>query len=531
MQVAGEGDPVDVTVPEMPLVGGVYYTVLVYGGGASEAPVQASVGDTPVSVGMTSAPGSSAEVVAAVTTPEPTVVEEVVTEEAPVAEETQDSEVVPDEPTAEETPAESGVEPTEPVDTELVLEPTPEEGVAPQEPAAQPPAPTQAPAVPVAFVQLDPGANLQCRQYPASTAFSLGLIPANTQLRVLGRPGEPIVPDTGEATPEPTPVPTPEPTPVIEDIPDMWLLTEWTQPEGGYITCWVNAQYLRVEFSGRLLDTIEELMELPEVPFNQPGEAVNTSVAPPTPLYDATLATVELDPGVSLQLRRLPQTNAESLDLVPAGAQLEVLGYIEAPSEGMVGQPVNPNWLRVRYLKEDGSATIGWVSAQYISLSRQGRTVELAEIPLLEEAEAGFYEAPGQQPPQVPADQQNVTGVVILNPGANLNLRDRPDANAFVLSAIPSGAVLTINGRNVDATWVQVTYETDTGLMQGWVASQYLTITRGGQAVDLMTLPEIPLAPAESDIPGPVVATPEGAAPDPNATPDPALTPTIAAGG
>lgn len=488
VQVAGEGDPVDVTVPEMPLVGGVYYTVLVYGGGASEAPVQASVGDTPVSVGMTSAPGSSAEVVAAVTTPEPTVVEEVITEEAPVAEETQDSEVVPDEPTAEETPAESGVEPTEPVDTELVLEPTPEEGVAPQEPAAQPPAPTQAPAVPVAFVQLDPGANLQCRQYPASTAFSLGLIPANTQLRVLGRPGEPIVPDTGEATPEPTPV--------IEDIPDMWLLTEWTQPEGGYITCWVNAQYLRVEFSGRLLDTIEELMELPEVPFNQPGEAVDTAIRPPTPIYNAILATVNLDPGVSLQIRRMPATDAEALDRAPAGTQFEALGYIESPSEGLVGQPVDPNWVRVRYIKENQAATVGWVSAQYVSISQLGRALDLTALPVLEEAEPGFYETPGIQP-QIPIEQQAIVGAVALDPGANLNLRDRPTQDARVVVGIPSGSTVELIGRNFDGTWVRVTYETEGTVLEGWVATQYLTVTRGGQAYDVMELPDVGEAPVD----------------------------------
>ncbi|NLX11536.1 MAG: DUF4397 domain-containing protein [Chloroflexi bacterium] len=548
VNIQGIEEPVDVLVPAQIYNGGMYYSMLVYGGGVTEMPYDARVAGTEVEVTAVSLPGASDEAVVAVPPAEEIPAEETPVEETPAevapAEETP-SEVVTEATPAGETPAEATAvsevaqatavpEVTEappaeapaqetPVDTELVIDPTVTPGGEVVE--AQPtPAPltTQSPQ-PTAFVELNPGANLHCREYPRSDARSLGLIPSGATVIVLGRMGEPFVPETGE--------PTPEPTPVVETLEDLWLSVRWDTPDGGFLRCWVAAQYLRVEFNGRLLGSLETLLELPEEPFNLPGEAVNTSVAPPTPLYDATLATVELDPGVSLQLRRLPQTNAESLDLVPAGAQLEVLGYIEAPSEGMVGQPVNPNWLRVRYLKEDGSATIGWVSAQYISLSRQGRTVELAEIPLLEEAEAGFYEAPGQQPPQVPADQQNVTGVVILNPGANLNLRDRPDANAFVLSAIPSGAVLTINGRNVDATWVQVTYETDTGLMQGWVASQYLTITRGGQAVDLMTLPEIPLAPAESDIPGPVVATPEGAAPDPNATPDPALTPTIAAGG
>jgi hypothetical protein len=478
VQVQGEGDPVEVAVPEIPLVGGVYYTLLVYGGGASGAPYNVSVGETVVSADLTSLPGAGEVVVAAAPTQTS---EAVATEEATATDEVT---VVEGVTPAEATLApDAAAQPTQPVDTELVLEPTPAEGEATPAPAqVAPPAATQPPPVPTAFVQLDPGANLQCRQYPSATAFSLGLIPAGATLRVLGRPGEPIVPDTGEATPEPTPI--------IEDIPDMWLMTEWDQPEGGYITCWVNAQYLRVEFNGRLLDTLEELFELPEVPFNQPGEAVNTSVRPPTPLYNAILATVNLDPGVSLQVRRMPATNAESLDRAPAGTQLEALGYVEAPSEGLVGQPVDPNWIRVRYLKENQAATIGWVSAQYVTLSQLGRALDLSALPKLEEAEPGFYESPGVQP-QIPVEQQAVVGVVTLDPGANLNLRDRPTADARVVVGIPTGATLELIGRNFDGTWVRVTYVNQGVTLEGWVAAQYLTITRGGQPYDVLQLPDV----------------------------------------
>lgn len=489
VRIQGEGDPVEVAAPEMPLVGGVYYTVLVYGGGASGAPYEVSVGETTVSSDLTSLPGAG-EVVAAAPTQAP---EAAATEEVTVVEE------------ATPAPDVAAAQPTQPVDTELVIEPVPAEGQATPVPAQPaPPVATQAPPVPTAFVQLDPGANLQCRQYPSATAFSLGLIPAGATLRVLGRPGEPIVPDTGEATPEPTPV--------IEDIPDLWLMAEWTQPEGGYITCWVNAQYLRVEFSGRLLDTLEELFELPEVPFNQPGEAVNTAVRPPTPLYNAILATVNLNPGVSLQVRRMPATNAESLDRAPAGTQLEALGYIEAPSEGLVGQPVDPNWIRVRYIKENQAATIGWVSAQYVTISQLGRALDLSALPKLEEAEPGFYESPGIQP-QIPVEQQAVVGVVTLDPGANLNLRDRPTADGRVVVGIPTGAALELIGRNFDGTWVRVTYVNQGVTLEGWVATQYLTITRGGQPYDVLLLPDVgepPVGTTSAETPTPTEEPAQG---------------------
>jgi hypothetical protein len=309
------------------------------------------------------------------------------------------------------------------------------------------------------------------------------MIPSGANLTIVGRPGTPLVPETGAVTPEPTPV--------IEAIEDMWLSVQWDTQDGGYLRCWVSAQFLRVEYNGRLLDTLEELQELPEEPFNRPGEAVNTTIAPPTPRFDAVLATVELEPGVNLQLRRNPLTSAEQLALVPAGAQLEVLGYIEAPSEGAVGQPTSPVWLRVRYRTENGGATIGWISGQYVSLSRAGRKVELAdEVPLLETSEPGYFEDPGTQP-VIPIEQQDVVGIVNLNPGANLNLRDRPAGDAFIVRAIPSGELVTINGRNGDGTWVEVTYEADGTEFEGWVATQYLVISQGGQGVDLSQLPNM----------------------------------------
>ena len=51
--------------------------------------------------------------------------------------------------------------------------------------------------------------------------------------------------------------------------------------------------------------------------------------------------------------------------------------------------------------------------------------------------------------------------------------------------------MLTINGRNGDGQWVQVTYEAPDGKFDGWVAAQYLTILRGGQPFDIKGLPNV----------------------------------------
>lgn len=480
--VQGVANPIDLMVPEQAYHGGVYYTVMVYGGGASDTPFNTTVAGTLVNVTADSLfnaePAMSAQPPADTAT-------EAVTEEAMPGEDT--AETAPEVTEAPPATEESTV--LEPVETEVVTEEAPaadavqdsEVVAAPQateEPAVSP-QPVQPQQIPIAYVDLDPSVNLQCRELPGSDKRSLGLIPGGTTLTVLGRTGTPLVPETGNATPEPTPE--------AETIEDLWLAVQWDTPGGGYLRCWVNAQFLRVEYRGRLLDTLEELWELPEEPFNRPGENVGADVTPPTPLFDVVIATVDLEPGISLQLRRFPNSDAESMELVPAQAQLEVLGYADVPSEGLVGQPTDPTWLLVRYRTENGGATVGWVSAQYVTLTRLGRPVELNEVPLVDASEPGFYEAPGES--QIPIEQQKVIGVVDLNPGANLNLRDRPDPQARVVVGIPSGDSMELLGRNEDGTWVRVRYEAATGEIEGWVAAQYLTVARGGQPYDVMELP------------------------------------------
>lgn len=484
--IKGVEAPVDLVVPAETYFGGVYYTVLVFGGGAAAVPFDARVAGTEINVTTASLPKAGPAMVAAPEQPTPS-------PEAtqPPVEEAQPAEVVPPTETPAEASSEVVVQPAEAsagAETELVQ--VPEQGGA--ETAAQPAQTPLVPTVaaPVAYVELNPGANLHCRELPGADKKSLGLIPSGTTLTVLGRTGEPLVPETGDVTPEPTPV--------VETVEDLWLAVRWDPPSGGYLRCWVNAQFLRVEWRGRLLDDLEELMELPEEPFNRPGEAVGTDITPPTPLFDAVIATVELQPGVSLQLRRFPKTDAESLALVPALAQLEVLGYAEAPSEGLVGQPTSPYWLYVRYRQEDGSATVGWVSAQYVSLSKLGRPYQISDLVVVDIAEAGYFEAPGQQP-VIPVEQQKVVGTVNLNPGANLNLRDRPSADGRVVVGIPAGESMVINGRNGDGSWVQVTYTSATGELDGWVAAQYLIITRGGQPYEIRNLP---IVTGEEDLMG-----------------------------
>ncbi len=484
------GNPITLMMPAETYYGGMLYSVLVYG--SDSTPYNASVQGTAINVGLLSMPAPAQPAVVAAQ-PTEAVVEPAPTEALPLATEASAVAVATDLPLATQAPVvvpptaapEVVIQPTQNT-SELVVQPTAAQSelvIQPTQAAEQPPQPVVPQTSPqaIAYVELNPGANLHCRELPGSDKKSLGLIPSGTTLTVIGRTGTPLVPETGSVTPEPTPV--------VESIEQLWLAVRWEPQGGGYVTCWVNAQSLRVEFRGKLLDELSELWELPEEPFNRPGEIVGADVRPPTPIFDAVIATVQLEPGVSLQLRRYPETAAESLELVPAQAQLEVLGYAEAPSAGLVGQPTDPIWLYVRYRTENGGATIGWVSLQYVTLSKLGRPVNVEDLVVVDVSEAGYYELPGEAP-LIPLDQQEVVGIISgINPGGNLNLRDRPSADGLVVVGIPTSDTMVINGRNGDGTWLQVTYSSAAGDLEGWVAAQYLTLTRGGQPYAIIDLP------------------------------------------
>ncbi len=378
---AGDDEPVSVVAPEQPYFGGVYYTVLVYGGGADEAPIDARARGTEVEVTADSLPGGSSAVVAAPA------------EGAPVA-------AAPEE-TAESTPAGDAVTEAPQAATEAALDggadlttPTPAEaagestGEAPGEAAQPTPTPVQTTGGPIAHVLVDPGANLHCRQFPASTSLSLGLIPAGAQLRVLGRVGP------SQATGE---------QPVIGDLSQMWLFTEWTSPQTGTAECWVSAAFLRVEYNGRIYGTVESLMAFQAIPSDRPGEVLTpgTGAAPAQPTQAAPAdegtappaaeqaapssgitGTVALESGMNLNVRDLPAPEALVVRAIPAGSTV-----------GVSGRNADATWLRITYRDETGQVE-GWVVAQYITVTQNGQSYDIMQLPDVSAGQA----APSAEP-------------------------------------------------------------------------------------------------------------------------------------
>ncbi|MEO8394219.1 MAG: DUF4397 domain-containing protein [Chloroflexota bacterium] len=430
------------------IYGGVYYSVIVAGG----APQVIQLPAVSLAQGVASAPGAQVAV-ASVPTAAPTEVAQLLptaTLPAPVEQPTQDTG--------------SGVE--------ILVQPTP----------------ASTTEGPTARVLVDPGVNLQLRQYPNSTALSLGLAPSGATLRINGRAGDPVPPPATTATPTPDgATPSVDLVTLLQPGEDLdprqtWLSVTFDTPDGGTITAWVNALYVGVhDAQGKSL----ALRNLATVPSNSAGSAQNTAIQPPSPQQILTYAiATNVSPGVRIHIRRTPDTAGESLALVPAGTQMELVGVIEAR-----------DWVFVRYASPDSTVT-GWVSVTFVTFQRNGQAIdfdrlqELNELNIVDDTQRGGVFTTGQPAnSNVAPDLQNVVAgeVTGLNADANLHLRRTPSEAGESLALLPNGTTVIVTGRIEDSTWIQVTYQNQTG----WVSSEFVKLTFNGEPYDLATLSAI----------------------------------------
>jgi uncharacterized protein YraI len=404
-------------------------------------------------------------------------------------------------------------------------------------PNAAPTRPGIYPPVLIVFgvVNVNQGVNLQCREYPSSQARSLGLVPSNQSLTIrglfaprdetgeIGRTDAIVIegiPDFSAAQDEDFDFKLPPVGfPSDFDVDALWLNVDWLLEDGTAFGCWVNAQYVQVTLEGKRVETLEDYMGLVKgknvdlSPYNIPGgpreEGVIVNPAQlsaPTPQAEAPIrATVNVNPGVNLQIRRTPGVTGESLALVPGGAQLTVLGQTtlaEVPSGGIT----RPEWLLVQFLDATNITVQGWVAAEYAILTKGGRTFDLAEVPVVETIEPGGYLAadgvlvgeitqavPGAgsqqqvvvpQATAAPATPQ-IEGRLNITPGQTLNLRDLPRTDGLVRLSLTSEAVLIVNGRNGSGEWLDVSYAGPSGQVSGWVAASFVNLTLQGAPYSL----------------------------------------------
>ena len=118
---------------------------------------------------------------------------------------------------------------------------------------------------------VDPGANLQLRQYPDSTALSLGRAPSGSTLVVNGREGAPVqieglFSEELQAEIDAYSDPAEDLDPDADlDPANTWLNVTYQTPDGGTITAWVLADFLDV-------NAPDGEPQAPGGPGNSPGE-------------------------------------------------------------------------------------------------------------------------------------------------------------------------------------------------------------------------------------------------------------------
>ncbi len=438
----------DLETAAQPFYGGVYYNLILLDGGAFSAPTLL-VAETALQQTLDSAPGDA--------TLGTETGGEVVQAETPAA------------PQATQVPV------------QLPQTTTDEDGVT-------------------ARVLLDPSANLQLRQYPRPDALSLGLAPSGTVLEVNGREGAPVALVEGQ-DPPPEAEDYVDPATLLEDEDDdlnpeeTWLNVTYETPDGGEIVAWVLSQFLEVRDED---GDLQRLADLPTVPRNLAGEAVDTELTPPPIPEDRVTGTVtSLNPGVNLNVRRTPTTAGEVLARLPGGTVVEVLGFVGPETDEDVTpvafDPLAAEWAFVRYTPAEGGEIIGWVSTLYVEYAYNGRDVDPDElfereavdiIPDTRRGEIGGGAEAAPLPTVDPLEDAYV-GIVNLNPGSNLQFRLDPDASSESLNLIPSGTQIILDARTSDGAWVRTEFEGQTG----WVNAQFLNLTFNGDRVDVQEIP------------------------------------------
>ncbi len=273
------------------------------------------------------------------------------------------------------------------------------------------------------------------------------------------------------------------------------------------MTGWTIAEYLDITVNGKhvLGDDAATLLTFKHIPENTPGEVSNSSITAVAGDSNRLVGTIITNAGTNAQLRRTPNLTGKSLALVPAAATVTVISQTNIPVTPVVGAPKSPVWYFVQYSTSDGNSVFGWMSSDFVTVARHSKPVDLTEIPVATEITRGYTQGnvATVAPPVAPG---LIATVINVNQGANLQFRRDPNVNAQSLGLIPTGAQLSVLGRNGSGQWIQVTYQGQTG----WVDALYVTIAKNGKPVKMT---DITITNGEINTFGTptVTATPTGA--------------------
>ena len=481
-----------IDVPARHFAGGAYYNLIALAGGAFSAP-RLLIAETSLqrqAPAMT--PMLAAEDAQTAPAAEQQLEEQTVISAAAEEETDPETEASPVEEAAQLEPAsEERANETPETETAAESQTMPAEDDEPVETAAEPDEAAAAETnnlvvtgngisgvTPYAIVVVNPDAALHLRQYPSSDAMSLGLLPAASDLLVLGRRAPADIDSDGlnllpvylrDFTADPAAELLP-----YQDLPadDTWLFVVYVTPDGGALYGWVNAFYLQVfDHEGEP----QRLASLAPVGQDQLGGASNTDIRPPSLAEHVSARVYGLDPGAFLNLR------------IGNGASTEVLTQVAADSVlGFIGLDAAEEWAFVRYESPQGNLVTGWASMEFIQLLLNGkpalaaslRALDPAAVRVIGDGVTGVIRpADASESDESDRPMSGIVGEVNVSFDSALHLRRYPDAASESLALIPRGMQLYLDGVTESGGWYKVNYEGDIG----WVAGDYLILSMNGR--------------------------------------------------
>ncbi len=334
---------------------------------------------------------------------------------------------------------------------------------------------------PYAIVDLEPSARLQLRQYPTSNALSLGLLPGKSDLTVLGRRGLSQY-FAGESADLPVDLSgyTADPAAALYPVEDLrpvdtWLFVMYQTEDSGALVGWVNAFYLQVfnETGGT-----QRLASLPMVRQNRAGSTFNTEIRPPNLADHVSAQVFGLNPDAMLNMRMSNSPDSEVMTQLAPNTALSLVGFDEAAE-----------WAFVDYDPDTGEIMRGWVSAAYLQLLLNGEPVLVSALRALDETIApqissqlrgSVRSADHAGPTPIPLSEDKMTGIIgeiVLDPGAMLHLRRRPNINSESLALIPASTKIAISGITENTEWLKTSYAE----REGWIAARYAALLLRGR--------------------------------------------------
>ncbi len=172
---------------------------------------------------------------------------------------------------------------------------------------------------------------------------------------------------------------------------------------------------------------------------------------------EATVGQVVTTNTGDVNMRAEPNVNADVVDQLAAGIELEVLGGPEEADDYV--------WYQVRVV--DGGSE-GWVVADFL---------DGIDTPVADDAgdgTSGDESGDETTPSSTPQAGEFAVGSTVVTNDENVRLRPEPSAEGEPLNALPQGTVLTVTGEPVeggDFTWIPV--ETEDGVA-GYIAIDFL---------------------------------------------------------